>query len=246
MLVVEDDACFDSTFQATWRSTVEPLIQRPNPNWDVMLLGFFGVQGDVAVVVDDVPVRRLGPGGHFFGTHGYVVTRHGAALLRDRAFPIVPGPTNPRSVRPGLRGSGGCLHVHPATTGPATPLPGFRSGGDSPVYGRHRNVHRSSFFEPDQRGSIRRPSMQVLPEHPWSPGHMCGLLLVVVAPDGAVRSRRGLVPDRQTNCSGIKKEREGFFYWVPRSSRPPQQSHAQDSEVHAERCAYTKFEVPDV
>ena len=94
MLVLEDDACFDPEFASVWRSKMEPLCHRAYPTWDVVLLGFFEVHGDVPAVVDGITVRKIGPGGSFFGTHGYLVTRRGAARLRERAFLIAP-PSRP-------------------------------------------------------------------------------------------------------------------------------------------------------
>lgn len=88
-LILEDDACFDPTFVEVWTKKVVPLRQQNFPNWDVIMLGFFEVSGDVAAVVHGIDVRRIDRGGSFFGMHGYLINRHGAAVLREHAYPIV-------------------------------------------------------------------------------------------------------------------------------------------------------------
>lgn len=90
MLVLEDDVCFATNFAAVWRERVERLVQ-PNvlPAWDALMLGFFEVRGHFPISVGGVNgIRALSNGGSFFGTHAYLVTRHGAALLRRSAYPI--------------------------------------------------------------------------------------------------------------------------------------------------------------
>ena len=88
-LILKDDACFDEKkFRSTWDLKVQPLRRQSYPAWDVLLLGFFETSGHVDTWIHDVNVRTLEPGGSFFGGHGYLVTRKGAAILREHAFPI--------------------------------------------------------------------------------------------------------------------------------------------------------------
>ena len=91
VLVLEDDACFVRDFAERWWAEVEPLLAVPQ-QWDVLMLGYFGVNGPTPAVqlaaTDGPAVRTLGPGASLFGTHGYLVTRRGAALLRQHAFPL--------------------------------------------------------------------------------------------------------------------------------------------------------------
>lgn len=56
--------------------------------WDVLLLGFVDVHNAAPVVVQGQTLWTLLPGGSLFGTHAYLVTRRGAAILRQYAFPV--------------------------------------------------------------------------------------------------------------------------------------------------------------
>lgn len=97
-LVIEDDACFPTGFYASvWQN---PAIQRyvrqrqaaADPGWDVVTLGYFQGKGlertDEAEGADMVAVHRIRPGGTFFGTQAYLVSRRGAGALRLHAFPM--------------------------------------------------------------------------------------------------------------------------------------------------------------
>lgn len=100
VLVLEDDACFAPTFADAWRQVVRSLRAVPNPLWertplrtagrdrDVLLLGYFGVKGALPSSIHGRSVRTLQPGGSFFGTHAYLVTRRGAAILRQHTYPV--------------------------------------------------------------------------------------------------------------------------------------------------------------
>lgn len=88
-LVLEDDACFAPHFEEVWQNQVQ-LLRQHRDKWDVVLLGYFEVIDPIpASPVQGVPLRTLGTkAGSFFGMHGYLVTRRGAAILREHAFPL--------------------------------------------------------------------------------------------------------------------------------------------------------------
>jgi len=87
-LILEDDACLAPDFLDTWNGAIRALRAPLHRDWDVLLLGYFQVQGDEPAVVHGVPVRRFRAGASFFGTHGYLITRRGAAICRAHALPL--------------------------------------------------------------------------------------------------------------------------------------------------------------
>ena len=95
-LVLEDDACFRAGFvDAVWNCPALQHLRRQtfHGGWDVVVLGYFHASGLRAVPstmldVHDTRFQTLSRGGGFFGTHAYLVSRRGAAVLRQHAFPL--------------------------------------------------------------------------------------------------------------------------------------------------------------
>lgn len=94
-LVIEDDACFPAGFYASvWRDAaiqryLGPQRAAADPGWDVVTLGYFQGKGlERADGGDTLAVHRIRPGGTFFGTQAYLVSRRGAGALRLHAFPM--------------------------------------------------------------------------------------------------------------------------------------------------------------
>jgi GR25 family glycosyltransferase involved in LPS biosynthesis len=88
-LVLEDDACFTDGFTSAWSDRIATLRTVPHRLWDVLLLGHVQVQNMDRVTVHGQELLCPKPGeGAFFGTHAYLVTRQGAAILRQYAFPL--------------------------------------------------------------------------------------------------------------------------------------------------------------
>lgn len=93
-LVLEDDACFPPDFVArVWDSPALRGLRAQSPHgpWDVLMLGYFnarGLQPLGAAAAGDVPLHTVRPGGVFYGTQAYLLTRRGAAILREHVFPL--------------------------------------------------------------------------------------------------------------------------------------------------------------
>lgn len=95
-LVLEDDACLPDGFHA--RVLNGPTVRRLRDQsfhggWDLLMLGYFEGHGlypvaGAAAGPGHHPLMTLRPGGTFFGAHAYLVSRHGAAVLREHAFPM--------------------------------------------------------------------------------------------------------------------------------------------------------------
>lgn len=88
MLILEDDACFGPQFTSTWNTVIRALRLPRFPEWDVVMLGYYELHGQDVAIVHEQRLKTLKPGGGFFGTHAYLVTRRGAAILRQNAFPL--------------------------------------------------------------------------------------------------------------------------------------------------------------
>ena len=88
VFILEDDACFESNFAEEWAKHVVPLLKPRHREWDVLVLGYFAVLGDTPASLHGTSVRTLAPEGGYFGGHGYILTRHGATILRQHAFPV--------------------------------------------------------------------------------------------------------------------------------------------------------------
>jgi GR25 family glycosyltransferase involved in LPS biosynthesis len=85
VVILEDDACFDASFEAAWRGSVVPILQRPQ-DWDVLLLGY-SLKGSAHgnAMVNGVPLHTSS---QWFGMHAYVVTRKAVDVLLQHAFPM--------------------------------------------------------------------------------------------------------------------------------------------------------------
>jgi hypothetical protein len=88
-LVLEDDACMEPHFAATFEHTVLPLLEVPD-RWDCLFLGYFQPTAEEAPVTIATPRGpvRLRVITQFFGSHAYILSRRAAAVLRDHAFPL--------------------------------------------------------------------------------------------------------------------------------------------------------------
>ena len=86
-LILEDDACLGADFVEAFRAAVLPL-SLATAAWDCLILGYSAVaqpHSDREALVAGVRVQRPRS---FFGAHAYCVTRAGARILLDHAFPM--------------------------------------------------------------------------------------------------------------------------------------------------------------
>ena len=89
VLILEDDACFETGFRASWQQNIEPLLKQ-SKQWDMLVLGFFADMGNasVSVMPETQPPITTMTVPHFFGAHAYMITQQGAQILKKHAFPL--------------------------------------------------------------------------------------------------------------------------------------------------------------